>query len=203
PLIASIIDVVCFDGNGYSQEWVKEAARRGLDTRVCVPELIAAYSSPESVAMFSRTGVFSRRELEARNEVKWDTYSTKVKIESLVLARMAINHILPAALEYKSHLLQTMKYNRDVFGNLDGCTSERKLVNEISALVEDVRVKVDRMQEARQTAREATDSFSRAMAYSEIAASLRELRKPLDRLEELVDNRIWPLPKYRELLFIS
>ena len=203
PLIASIIDVVCFDGNGYSEEWVKEAARRGLNTSTCVPELIATYSSPESVAMFGRTGVFSQRELEARNEVKWDTYSAKVKIESLVLARMAINHILPAALEYKSHLLKTMKYNKDVFGNLDGCTSERKLVSEISALVEDVRVKVDQMQEARQTAREATDSFSRAMAYSAIAASLRDLRKPLDRLEELVDNRIWPLPKYRELLFIS
>ena len=203
PVIASIIDVVCFDGNGYSEEWSREAARRGLNVSTCVPELIAAYSSPESVAMFARTGVFSARELEARNEVKWDTYTKKVQIESLVMARMAINHIIPAALEYKARLLKGMKYNLDVFGNLDGCTSERMLVEEISALVEEVRVKVDKMQVDRNAANAAADSYSRAMAYSGIAASLRALRKPIDRLEELVDNRIWPLPKYRELLFIS
>ena len=203
PLIASVIDVVCFDGNGYTEEWVREATRRGLDTRTCVPELIASYASEQSVEMFSRTGVFSARELQARNEVKWDTYSNKIKIESLVMARMAINHIIPAALEYKSRLLKGMKYNLDVFGNLEGCTSERILVEEISALVEDIRLKVDAMQTARNEARSATDSYRRAMVYSSIAASLRELRKPLDRLEELVDNRIWPLPKYRELLFIS
>jgi len=203
PIIASIIDVVCFDGNGYSEEWVREAARRGLDIRTCVPELIAAYADPQSVAMFERTGVFSAREIEARNEVKWETYSKKVQIESLVMARMAVNHIIPAALEYKSRLLQELKYNKDVFGDLRGCTSEKLLVEEISGLVEDVRVKVDAMQKAREAAKDAPDAFAQAMAYSDIAASLRELRKPLDRLEELVDNRIWPLPKYRELLFIS
>ena len=203
PIIASIIDVVCFDGNGYSEEWVREAARRGLDIRTCVPELIAAYADPQSVAMFERTGVFSAREIEARNEVKWETYSKKVQIESLVMARMAVNHIIPAALEYKSRLLQELKYNKDVFGDLRGCTSEQLLVEEISGLVEDVRVKVDAMQKAREAAKDAPDAFAQAMAYSDIAASLRELRKPLDRLEELVDNRIWPLPKYRELLFIS
>ena len=203
PVIASVIDVVCFDGNGYSAEWVKEAARRGLDTRTCVPELIASYASPSSVEMFERTGVFTARELEARNEVKWDTYSKKVQIESLVMARMAINHIIPAALEYKARLLKGMKYNMDVFGNLDGCNSERILAESISSLVEDIRVKVDTMQASRAAAKEASDSYSRAMAYSAIVADLRELRKPMDRLEELVDNRIWPLPKYRELLFIS
>ncbi|MCR5519138.1 MAG: glutamine synthetase III, partial [Bacteroidales bacterium] len=203
PIIASVIDVVCFDGNGYSEEWVREAKRRGLDTRTCVPELIAAYASPSSVEMFARTKVFSAREIDARNEVKWDTYSKKIQIESLVLARMAINHIMPAALEYKARLLKGLKYNMDVFGLLKGCTSECKLVEEISDLVEDIRVKVDEMQKARSKAGNASDSYSRAMAYSEIAASLRRLRKPIDRLEELVDNRIWPLPKYRELLFIS
>ena len=203
PIIASVIDVVCFDGNGYSEEWVREAARRGLDTGTCVPELIAAYASASSQELFERTGVFSSREIAARNEVKWDTYSKKIQIESLVLTRMAVNHIIPAALEYKSRLLQGLKYQMDVFGSLDCCETERGIVSEIASMVEEVRVKVDAMQAARERALIEPDAYRRAMAYSEIAAALQEIRKPIDRLEELVDNRIWPLPKYRELLFIS
>ncbi len=203
PIIASVIDVVCFDGNGYSEEWVREAARRGLDTGTCVPELIAAYASASSQELFERTGVFTSREIAARNEVKWDTYSKKIQIESLVLTRMAVNHIIPAALEYKSRLLQGLKYQMDVFGSIDGCETERGIVSEIASMVEEVRVKVDAMQAARERAIVEPDAYLRAMAYSEIAAALQEIRKPIDRLEELVDNRIWPLPKYRELLFIS
>ncbi len=203
PIIASVIDVVCFDGNGYSEEWVREAARRGLDTGTCVPELIAAYASASSQELFERTGVFTSREIAARNEVKWDTYSKKIQIESLVLTRMAVNHIIPAALEYKSRLLQGLKYQMDVFGSLDCCETERGIVSEIASMVEEVRVKVDAMQAARERAIVEPDAYRRAMAYSEIAAALQEIRKPIDRLEELVDNRIWPLPKYRELLFIS
>ncbi len=203
PIIASVIDVVCFDGNGYSEEWVREAARRGLDTGTCVPELIAAYASASSQELFERTGVFTSREIAARNEVKWDTYSKKIQIESMVLTRMAVNHIIPAALEYKSRLLQCLKYQMDVFGSLDCCETERGIVSEIASMVEEVRVKVDAMQAARERAIVEPDAYRRAMAYSEIAAALQEIRKPIDRLEELVDNRIWPLPKYRELLFIS
>ncbi len=203
PLIASIIDVVCFDGNGYSEEWVVEAARRGLDVNRCVPQLIDAYLSPASVELFSRTGVFSRRELEARNDVKWDTYSKKVHIESMVMTRMAINHIIPAALEYKSHLLGILKDSMKVFGNIGGCEFERGTVVEIEALVEDVRTKVAALQSALAAASAEEDAFAKAMAYSGVASDMLQLRKPIDRLEELVDNRIWPLPKYRELLFIS
>ena len=116
---------------------------------------------------------------------------------------MAVNHIIPAALEYKSRLLQGLKYQIDVFGSLDGCETERRIVSEIASMVEEVRVKVDAMQAARERALVEPDAYRRAMAYSEIAAALQEIRKPIDRLEELVDNRIWPLPKYRELLFIS
>ena len=194
PIIASVIDVVCFDGNGYSEEWVREAARRGLDTGTCVPELIAAYASASSQELFERTGVFTSREI---------AYSKKIQIESLVLTRMAVNHIIPAALEYKSRLLQGLKYQMDVFGSIDGCETERGIVSEIASMVEEVRVKVDAMQAARERAIVEPDAYLRAMAYSEIAAALQEIRKPIDRLEELVDNRIWPLPKYRELLFIS
>ncbi len=96
PIIASIIDVVCFDGNGYTDEWKAEAKRRGLDVETSVPEMIKVFTSPESVAMFRETGVYSEKELQARNEVKWETYSKMIQIESRVMARMAINHIIPA-----------------------------------------------------------------------------------------------------------
>ena len=203
PIIRDIIDVVCFDGNGYSDEWVKEAERRGLDVNKCVPELISAYTSPSSVAMFERTGVFNLRELEARNEVKWETYAKKVHIESQVMTRMAVNHIVPAALEYKAKLLKGLKYNLDVFGSLDACATETELVRDISALVDEIRCQVGQMEEARNAAKDIADARERALAYSDLAAGLRKLRDPIDRLEELTDNRIWPLPKYRELLFIS
>ena len=203
PVIASIIDVICFDGNGYSEEWVREAERRGLDTCTCVPDMIAAYTAPESVAMFERTGVFSGRELQARNEVKWDTYSKKIQIEAKVMSRMAVNHIIPAALEYKARLLKGLNDNLGVFGNTENCTFELKAVEEISSLVEELRIQVDELQAALADAGNAPDSYSAAMKNSGVAARLRRLRVPIDRLEEIVDNRIWPLPKYRELLFIS
>ncbi|MEE3406628.1 MAG: glutamine synthetase III, partial [Candidatus Cryptobacteroides sp.] len=106
PIIASIIDVVCFDGNGYTEEWKKEAKRRGLDVEISVPEMIKTFTRPESVDMFLKTGVYTEKELEARNEVKWEIYSKKVQIEAKAMTRMAINHIIPAALEYKAKLLK-------------------------------------------------------------------------------------------------
>ena len=203
PVIREIIDVVCFDGNGYSEEWAKEAAARGLDVNKCVPELISAYTAPSSVEMFARTGVFDIRELEARNEVKWETYSKKVHIESRVMTRMAVNHIVPAAIEYKTRLLEGLKYRKDVFGSLGGRNTETELVNDIESLVDEILGLVRRMDEQRNAARAIPDARERALAYSAIAAGLRELRAPIDRLEELTDDRLWPLPKYRELLFIS
>ncbi|MBQ7623227.1 MAG: glutamine synthetase III [Bacteroidales bacterium] len=203
PIIASVIDVVCFDGNGYSEEWKKEAARRGLDTEDCVPEMIKAYTSESSVKLFERTGVFSLKELEARNEVKWETYSKKIQIESLVMARMVINHIVPVAFDYKTRLLKELALSKEVFGNLDSCAAECELIGELSSLIEDIRQKVERMQLDRRETKACPDAYSKALAYSRIAENIRALRKLVDRLEEITDNRLWPLPKYRELLFIS
>lgn len=203
PVIKSVLDVVCFDGNGYSEEWKIEAMRRGLDVETSVPEMIKVFQRPESVEMFKKTGVYTEKEIEARDEVKWNMYSKKVQIESRVMVRMAINHIVPAAYEYKSRLLKEIALNKEVFGNTDMCTSELQLVREISGFIDDIAVKVEAMKEARKKANAIEDEYEKAVAYHKIAEDLYALRRPLDKLEERVDNKIWPLPKYRELLFIS
>ena len=203
PIIKSVIGTVCFDGNGYSEEWKKEAVKRGLDVETNVPKMFCEFTKPAAVEMFTKTGVYSEKELEARNEVKWETYTKKVQIESRVMVRMALNHIIPAALEYKAKLLQEVSLAKNIYGNLDSCTTEMKILDDINKYVEDVRVKATAMKEARKAANAIEDEYKRALAYHEIAESLFALRKPIDKLEEVVDNKMWPLPKYRELLFIS
>ena len=203
PIIASIIDTVCFDGNGYTEEWKEEAKRRGLDVETNVPKMFCEFTKPASVEMFTKTGVYTEKELEARNEVKWETYVKKVQIESRVMVRMALNHIIPAALEYKAKLLKEVSMAKEVFGNLDGCTTEMIILDDIAKYVEEVRIKATAMKEARKKANMIEDIYERALAYHDIAESLYSLRKPIDKLEEVVDNKMWPLPKYRELLFIS
>ncbi len=203
PIIRSVLDVVCFDGNGYTEEWKAEAARRGLDVETNVPKMFAEFTKPEAIEMFTKTGVYTEKELRARNEVKWETYTKKVQIESRVMVRMALNHIIPAALEYKSKLLQELALAKEVCGNLDGCATEMKFLSDINRYVEDVRVKAEAMREARKAANVIADDYERALAYREIAESFPALRRPIDKLEEVVDNKMWPLPKYRELLFIN
>ena len=203
PIIASIIDVVCFDGNGYAPEWVEEARMRGLDIETSVPEMIKVFTHPESVEMFRRTGVYSLMELEARNEVKWEMYIKKVQIESRVMVRMAINHIIPAALDYKHRLLKEVALSQEVFGDTSGCSVELGLINQINSYIEDISAKSEAMKKARKMANSIDDLYQRAVAYHGIAEALNDLRRPIDKLEERVDNRTWPLPKYRELLFIS
>ena len=203
PIIKSVIDTVCFDGNGYTEEWKKEAARRGLDIETNVPKMFTEFTKPASVEMFTKTGVYSKKELEARNEVKWETYTKKVQIESRVMVRMAINHIIPAALEYKAKLLQEVALAKSIYGDVESCATELKILETINKYVDEVRVKTRAMKDARKAANAIEDEYKRALAYHEIAESLYDLRKPIDKLEEVVDNKMWPLPKYRELLFIS
>ncbi len=203
PIIKSVIDVVCFDGNGYTEEWKAEAARRGLDVETNVPKMFCEFTKPAAVEMFTRTGVYTPKELEARNEVKWEMYTKKVQIESRVMVRMALNHIVPAALEYKAKLLQEVTLAKGIYGNTDKCSTEMLILDDINKYVEEVRIKATAMKEARKAANVIEDEYKRALAYHEIAESLFALRRPIDKLEELVDNRLWPLPKYRELLFIS
>ena len=203
PIIKSIIDVVCFDGNGYTEEWKQEAIRRGLDVETNVPKMFSEFTKSAAVEMFTKTGVYTEKELVARNEVKWETYVKKVQIESRVMVRMAINHIIPAAIAYKTALMKELTLAQELFGNLDSCRTEVRILERVNKYIEEVGVKTQEMKEARKAANIIEGEYERALAYHEIAESLQDLRKPIDKLEEVVDNKLWPLPKYRELLFIS
>ena len=203
PIIRSVLDVVCFDGNGYTEEWKQEAERRCLDVETNVPKMFCEFTKPSALEMFTKTGVYTEKELKARNDVKWETYIKKVQIESRVMERMAINHIIPAALEYKSRILKEVALSKEIFGNLDNCATEMKILGDISACVEEVRRMATQMKEDRKKANMIGDDYERALAYWEISETFPKLRRPIDKLEEIVDNKLWPLPKYRELLFIS
>ena len=203
PIIAEVIDTVCFDGNGYTEEWKKEAERRGLDTETCVPRMFLGFTSPEAVRLFGRTGVFTAKELEARNEVNWNRYVKKVQIEARVMSRMVTNHIIPAVLEYKRRLLEGLSLEKNVFGpSLHDASAEeivRTIVSELAVLRSDTAA----LDEAVEQAELIENDFEKAVAYHGIAELIEETRKPVDRLEEITDNAIWPLPKYREILLIS
>ena len=205
PIIASIIDTVCFDGNGYSDEWQKEAKRRGLDTETSVPKMFKAFTEKQSIDLFTRLGVYSEKELEARNEVKWETYIKKVQIEARMTARMATNHIIPAGLEYQRRLLESVDLTRANFGKdaeaMSATTSG--IIREISAIVADIVAKVKAMSAACEKANGIADIYEQAEAYHGVAESLFGIRKSIDALEEITDNDLWPLPKYREILFIN
>ncbi len=205
PLIASIIDTVCFDGNGYSAEWPIEAKKRGLDVETSVPEMFKEFTKPEAVEMFTSTGVYTKEELEARNEVKWETYTKKVQIEARVMGRMAINHIIPAALAYKTRLLNIVSQLKEIYpSDLETmAATELELLKEVTKLIDEVRTKTNAMIEARKAANKIECEYEKAKAYHDIAESLFGIRRPIDKLEEIVDNDLWPLPKYREILFIN
>ena len=205
PIIAGVLDTVCFDGNGYSDEWKAEAAVRGLDTETSVPEMIRAFVSPESIGMFARTGVYSEKELNARNEVKWNTYTKKIQIEARVMGRMALNHIIPAALGYQTRLLKNLSLMKDVFPDEYAAQGqlEMDIVRDISRLTQELRSQVNAMIECRKHANVIECEYEKAHAYHNIAEQLIPIRQLVDELEEIVDNDAWPLPKYRELLFIN
>ena len=194
-----------FDGNGYSDEWKAEAARRGLDCETCAPKIFDAYLAPESVEMFRRTGVFTRVELEARNEVKWEMYTKKIQIEARVLGDLALNHIIPVATRYQSMLIDNAVKLKELFGErgLDVAASNLEAIEKISKHIGIIRTAVRTMVDARKQANAIDDERTKAVAYHDNVASQMEIiRYSIDKLELLVDNEMWPLPKYRELLFI-
>ena len=195
-----------FDGNGYSKEWEAEAKRRGLDCESSVPLQYDAYLKPDVVHMFEATGVLSRKELEARNEVKWEIYIKKVQIEARVLGDLSLNHIIPVVIRYQTVLLENLLRLKETFGieEYEGMAEEpRRLIRKISGHITAVTKKVDEMVEARKKANRIADMREKAIAYHDsVAPYLEEIRYHIDELELMVDNQIWPLPKYRELLFI-
>jgi len=203
PLVAEVLDTVCFDGNGYTDEWKAEAARRGLDTESCVPKMFLKLTGPESIALFTSTSVFTERELEARNDVNWDKYINKVRIEARMMGRMVTNHIIPAAQEYKRRLLEGLSLEKDVFGDGLRDSASRETVRSLVSLLEELRTVTTSMEDAIDKADAISGEYEKALAYHGIAQLLEDVRKPVDRLEEITDNALWPLPKYREILMIS
>jgi glutamine synthetase len=195
-----------FDGNGYSDEWKEEAARRGLDCETNIPRIFDAYLSQPTVEMFSRTGVMSLVELEARNEVKWEMYTKKIQIEARVLGDLALNHIVPVATRYLSILLDNMVKLRELYPGEKGealTSQDGETVETILNYTSEIKSKVAEMVEARKVANHIESEREKAVAYSEtVAPKLEEIRVYIDKLELMVDNQMWPLPKYRELLFI-
>lgn len=198
---------VCFDGNGYSAEWLEEAARRGLNTEISCPVIYDEYLSSESVQMFERMNVMSRTELSARNEVKWDTYTKKVQIEARVIGDLSLNHIIPVATRYQSELLENVnKMASLVTADKAKRLSQRnmRLIEEIAERTQKIDILVETMVEARKVANRIADARQKAVAYHDtVAPQIEAIRYEIDHLELIVDDASWPLPKYRELMFIG
>lgn len=195
-----------FDGNGYSDEWKAEAERRGLDCETSVPKIFDAYLRESSIDMFRRTGVMTEVELAARNEVKWEMYTKKVQIEARVLGDLAINHILPVAIRYQSILLDNVAKIAGLFPAEKAAVmseTEMNTIEEISAHTRIIKTDVDKMVDARREANRIECEREKAIAYHDNVVPLMDrIRYHIDKLELMVDNEMWSLPKYRELLFI-
>lgn len=195
-----------FDGNGYSDEWKAEAEKRGLDCETSVPRIFDAYLAPASVEMFNKTGVFNDLELRARNEVKWETYTKKIQIEARVLGDLALNHIVPVATRYQSILVENVAKLHSIFpaekaGELTSC--DKTAIEKLSKHIAEIRKDVQEMVNARKDANRIGCEREKAIAYHDnVVPKMEAIRYHIDKLELMVDNEMWPLPKYREMLFI-
>jgi glutamine synthetase len=197
---------VRFDGNGYSEAWVLEAARRGLDVEKSCPVIFEHYLDEDSVRMFESTKVMNRKELEARNEVKWEMYVKTVQIEARVLGDLAMNHIIPVCTHYQSQLIKNVQGIKDIFPverAMRLSSRNQKLIEEIAERTERIERFVEELTEARRVANRIEDIHARAIAYHDtVCPKMDDIRRETDKLELIVEDGLWTLPKYRELLFI-
>ena len=195
-----------FDGNGYSDEWVEEAARRGLDVEKSCPVIFDRYLDPESVKMFESMDVMKEYELKARNEVKWETYTKKIQIEARVLGDLSMNHIIPTVTRYQSELVALVENMYKIFdaSAVETMTKRNKdIIKEIAQRIERIEAGVTRLVDNRKVANKIETEREKAIAYHDtVAPVMDEIRYEIDKLELLVSDELWTLPKYRELLFI-
>jgi len=195
-----------FDGNGYSDEWVKEAEKRGLDVEKSCPVIFERYLDKDSIKMFESLGIMTKKELEARNEVKWETYTKKIQIEARVLGDLTMNHIIPIATHYQSQLAKNVSSLRDIFdakkvNKLAG--RNIKIIEEISERADAIEKGVEELVNARKVANKIEDEHKKAIAYHDtVEPKMDVIRKQIDKLELIVADELWTLPKYRELLFL-
>jgi len=196
---------VLFEGDGYSAEWHKEAKKRGLSNIASVPESISTFLSAKSRNVLVGSGVFTDKEIESRVEVEYEKFTKKVQIEARVLGDLAINHIVPTAITYMSTLVENVKGLKEVFKESEYerlAGARKEMIITISDHISNIKRLVGEMIEERKKANVITDSYKMAIAYeSKVKPYMEEIRTHIDKLELIVDNEIWPLPKYRELLF--
>ncbi len=197
---------VRFDGNGYSEAWVEEAERRGLDVEKSCPIIYEHYLDEASVHMFESTKVMNRKELEARNEVKWETYVKTVQIEARVMGDLSMNHIIPVSTHYQSQLIKNVQGMKDVFPADEAyrlSARNLKLIQEIAERTERIEQFVEELTDARRVANRIQSIHERAIAYHDtVCPKMDAIRNEIDHLELIVEDGLWSLPKYRELLFI-
>ena len=195
-----------FDGNGYSDEWVEEATRRGLDVERSCPLIFDRYLDAESIQMFESLGIMNRKELRARNEVKWETYTKKIQIEARVLGDLTMNHIIPVATHYQSRLAKNVAGMRAIFAPAEAdklCARNIKIIREIAERTQTIETMVEELVNARKVANVITSEREKAIAYHDtVEPKMEEIRYHIDKLELTVADELWTLPKYRELLFI-
>ena len=195
-----------FEGNNYSEEWMTEAAKRGLSNHNNTPDAVKAMTSKKTVRLFADNNVLSERELEARYEIKLEHYTKKIQIESRVLGDLSMNHIIPIAIKYQNTLIDNVKGLKQVldyqtYGKLSH--NQMETITEISEHVDKIKTFVHKMIEARKVANRIGDIVEKSDAYcKQVYPFFSEIRTHVDKLEMLVDDELWPLPKYRELLFM-
>lgn len=196
---------ILFEGDGYSKEWHAEAARRGLCNIKSIPESVGRYLSPGSKKVLVASGIFTDKELASRVEVEYEKFTKKVQIEARVLGDLAINHIVPTAVIYMTTLINNVKGLRDIFNDIEFerlAGARKEMIVAISDHISYIKRLVNEMIEERKKANIISDPYKKALAYeSKVKPYLDEIRYHIDKLELMVDNEIWPLPKYRELLF--
>ena len=195
-----------FDGNGYSEEWVEEATRRGLDVEKSCPLIFDNYLTPDTIRMFEQMNVMNAKELAARNEVKWETYTKKVQIEARVMGDLSMNHIIPIATQYQSQLAKNVLNMYEIFPKeeADKLTARNKgIIKEIAERTQAIETGVEDLVNARKVANKITEVREKAIAYHDtVEPKMKEIRREIDKLELIVSDECWTLPKYRELLFI-
>ena len=195
-----------FEGNGYSDEWKKEAAKRGLDVESSAPLMLDNYVSPESIKMFESMHVLSKTELEARLEIKQETYTKKIQIEARIFGDLCLNHIIPVATRYQSQLIDNVHKVKEIFPPAIAekvSANNMVLIQKISEHSSFITENVEKLVNARKVANKLTSERDKAIAYHDTVACLLEsIRYHVDKLELIVDDELWPLPKYREMLFI-
>ena len=195
---------IMFEGNGYSREWEEEAASRGLRAVKNVPEAYEVYHEAQTIELFDNLGVLAPNEVEARFEILNETYVKKLQIEARIIGDICLNHVIPAAVRYQNVLIENVKGIKEIFGAdyMAYCSSEIETLKKISTYINNVSADVDALVEARKVANRVEDIAMRAKMYShQVKDMMDKVRLSADNLEMLIDDEVWPLPKYRELLF--